>query len=86
MKKILILLCVIPFLAACEQIDTGNRGVKVKWGEVDMKAGSLPEGLYFYNMLTSTIVEMDTRILKFEGKTETYTKDVQQADAVLGYA
>ena len=79
MKKFLCLL-IIPFLSGCEQVDTGHRGVKTHFGEVDMKAGSIPEGLYFYNILTRSIAEMDTRILRWESKTETYTKDVQQAN------
>lgn len=80
MKKLLLVFLLLPLLAACEQVDTGYRGVKTTFGEVDMKAGSLPEGLYFYNIFTSSITEMDTRILKYEGKANTYTKDVQQAD------
>lgn len=68
------------FISACEQIDTGHRGVKTTFGEVDMQVGSMPEGLYFYNIFTSSIVELDTRILRLESKTNTYTKDVQQAD------
>ncbi len=80
MKRILLLLCLIPILAACEQIDTGHRGVKVTWGEVNIKDGSLKEGLYFYNPITSSIIELDTRTQRWEGKTNTYTKDVQQSD------
>lgn len=82
MKKLFLLLLLLPFLAACEQVDTGYRGVKTRFGKVDMQAGSLPEGLYFYNLFTESITEMDTRILKYEGKANTYTKDVQQADIV----
>ena len=70
-----------------ETVSTGHRGVKTHWNEVDMKAGSLPEGFYTYSPISEDIVEMDTRIQKWEGKTNTYTKDVQQADVsfVLNY-
>jgi prohibitin 2 len=39
----------------------------------------LGEGIYFYNPLTSHIVEMDTRVQRQDGETDTYTRDVQQA-------
>jgi prohibitin 2 len=35
--------------------------------------------LYFFNPITSNIVEMDTRVQRFDGETDTYTRDVQQA-------
>jgi regulator of protease activity HflC (stomatin/prohibitin superfamily) len=63
-----------------EVVDTGHRGVKVSFGEVDEKAGSLPEGLYFMNPFTTKIVEIDTRQQKWSDKVNTYTKDVQQGD------
>lgn len=80
MKKAIVILFVVPFLGACEQVDTGFRGVKTVWGEVDEKAGSLPEGLYFYNPITSSIKEVDTRVKAMRGDANTYTKDVQQAN------
>jgi prohibitin 2 len=81
MKHFLVLL-LLPVLAACgfEVVDTGHRGVKTTFGEVDMKAGSMPEGFYMYNPLTSSIREMDVRVKRLQNTTNTYTKDVQQAD------
>lgn len=66
-------------LQACgvKTIDTGHRGVKTRFGKV--VSDSLPEGLYFYNPVTSDMVEMDTRIQKWEADTQAYTRDVQQA-------
>jgi regulator of protease activity HflC (stomatin/prohibitin superfamily) len=86
----IVLLVLVTFgFSGCgvEQVDTGFRGVKTVWGEVDMKAGSLPEDLYFYNPISSRIIEMDTRIKRREFKLNTYTKDVQQANitAVANY-
>jgi prohibitin 2 len=78
-KKIALLLTAVA-LVACEQVDTGYRGVQTRFGEVDEKLGSMPEGLYFYNVFTSSVTEMDTRIQRLEGLANTYTKDVQQAD------
>jgi prohibitin 2 len=80
MKNIFFIVFPLFFLSACEQVDTGHRGVKTHFGEVNMKIGSMPEGLYFYNIFTDSITEMDTRTQRKEGKTETYTKDVQQAN------
>jgi len=56
-------------------IDTGHRGVKITFGKV--QGSSLPEGIYFYNPFTSSIVELDVRELTMEGTTKGYTKDVQ---------
>jgi prohibitin 2 len=58
-------------------VDTGQRGIKTRFGEVVSE--SLPEGLYFFNPFTSTIVEMDTRVQRVDAETDTYTRDVQQA-------
>lgn len=74
-------------LASCSitTVDTGHRGVKVRFGEV-IGVG-LPEGLYFVNPLTTHIEPIDTRLLKWESTTQAYTRDVQQADVgfVLNY-
>ncbi len=78
MKKIILLLPLL-LLSACgfEIVDTGHRGVETNMGKVVSE--SLPEGLYFYNPLTSNIVEMDVRTQKWRDETQAYTKDVQQA-------
>lgn len=56
-------------------IDTGHRGIKTVFGKVEEQ--SLPEGLYFYNPLTSNIAELDVRETRMEQTTDAYTKDVQ---------
>jgi regulator of protease activity HflC (stomatin/prohibitin superfamily) len=58
-------------------VDTGHRGIKTRFGEVVSE--SLPEGIYFFNPVTSAIVEIDTRVQRQDGETDTYTRDVQQA-------
>ena len=74
-----IVAIVVLSFAGCgiKVVDTGQRGIKTRFGEVVSE--SLPEGLYFFNPITSTIVEMDTRVQRFDGETDTYTRDVQQA-------
>jgi prohibitin 2 len=76
---IAIVAIVVVSVAGCgiKVVDTGQRGIKTRFGEVVSE--SLPEGLYFFNPITSTIVEMDTRVQRFDGETDTYTRDVQQA-------
>lgn len=56
-------------------VDTGHRGIKTRFGEV--VSGPLPEGFYFYNFFTTTIVEMDTRVQKWNRETLCYTADIQ---------
>jgi regulator of protease activity HflC (stomatin/prohibitin superfamily) len=58
-------------------VDTGHRGIETRFGKV--VGESLPEGIYFFNPITNTIVEMDTRVQRQDGETDTYTRDVQQA-------
>ena len=80
-KKIIIgavavaLLGSVSFLGF-EQVNAGYRGIKLVWGKVVSE--SLPEGLYFYNPISSNIVTMDTRLQKRTTRLETYTKDIQQ--------
>ena len=59
-----------------EQVNAGHRGIKLVWGKV--VSNSLPEGLYFYNPISTNIVTMDTRLQKKTTRLETYTKDIQQ--------
>lgn len=77
--KNFLLIGIALTLSACgfQTVDTGHRGVETRFGKVVSE--SLPEGLYFYNPFTSDLVEMDTRILKWDSHTMAYTKDVQQA-------
>ncbi|MCI5071691.1 prohibitin family protein [bacterium] len=58
-------------------VDTGHRGVKTRFGKV--VGEPLDEGLYFYNPITTKIQDLEVRVLKLSGETQTYTKDVQQA-------
>lgn len=78
MKKLLLILTVFA-LSGCgvHTVSTGHRGVKVSFGKVESEP--LPEGLYFVNPFTTSIEELDTRILRYDGQTEAYTKDVQEA-------
>ena len=78
--SVLALLGSISFLGF-SQIDAGFRGVKLTWGKV--VSDSLPEGLYFYNPISTSMVAIDTRLQRAKIKLETYTKDIQQATMTL---
>lgn len=80
MKKLFLIVLALFAMSACTQVHTGHRGVQVRFGEVDMKLGSLPEGLYTYNPFTTSIFQLDIRTQKAAGVANTYTKDIQQAD------
>ncbi len=62
-------------------IDTGYRGVKTRFGEVIGEP--LPEGIYFYNPITTEIKQIDTKVQRNTMQMSTYTKDVQQADLTV---
>jgi regulator of protease activity HflC (stomatin/prohibitin superfamily) len=74
-----VIAIVVVSVAGCgiKVVDTGHRGIKTTFGKVVSE--SLDEGIYFYNPITSNIVEMDTRVQRQDGETDTYTRDVQQA-------
>jgi len=76
---IAIIAVAVLSVAGCgiKVVDTGQRGIKTRFGQVVSE--SLPEGLYFFNPFTSQIVEIDTRVQRTDGETDTYTRDVQQA-------
>jgi prohibitin 2 len=76
---ILAIAIFVVSVAGCgiKVVDTGHRGIETRFGRV--VSDSLPEGLYFFNPFTSQIQEMDTRVQRQDGETDTYTRDVQQA-------
>lgn len=78
MKKVLSVLLASVMLSACgfEVVDTGNRGIQVRLGEV--VGEPLPEGLHFYNPITSDIKEYKVREENFSSQTTIFTKDTQQ--------
>jgi len=67
-------------LTACgfEIVDTGHRGIKTRFGEV--VGEPLPEGMHFYNPVTSGIREYAVREEKWADKTAIFTKDTQRVD------
>lgn len=67
-------------LCSCgiEQIDEGYRGVRKTWGKVE--GDPLVPGLYFYNPISSSIIELDVMEHKLEGASSCFTGDTQKVD------
>ena len=79
MTRIVVLIMLTAVLSGCgiHTVDTGHRGIKTSFGQVE--GPPLTEGLYFVNPFTTSIQQMDVRIQRWDGKTEAYTRDVQEA-------
>jgi prohibitin 2 len=63
--------------ASMETVDNGHRGMKVSFGKVDDEL--LTPGLAFVNPFTTKVVQMNIQTDKWEGESQAYTRDVQQA-------
>lgn len=74
---ILVLLGISIFFGGFQTIDAGERGIKVRFGEVVSE--TLPEGLYFKLPFVDTILTFDTKVNSTPLEEYVYTKDVQQA-------
>lgn len=77
MKKLIYIIALLGLASCGEIIDSGHRGVEVKFGKVSNKV--LTEGFYFYFPFTTSIKEIDARVQKLVVDSETYTKDIQTA-------
>ncbi len=80
MRNIILVAMSLTFLSGCSVIETGSRGLKVRFGKIVSEP--LPEGLYFYNPITTKVVQLDCRELKWESKTNTYSKDAQVVEVL----
>lgn len=76
LKNIGLISLVAISLAACSQVDNGTRGVEVFNGRATAVHS---EGLVWYFPVTTDIILMDVKTLKWTSETIAYTKDVQQA-------
>lgn len=75
--NIIVILAIGLILSACgvEQVDEGYRGVKTHWGKVTGEP--LTPDLYFYNPISSDIMELSVLEEKMEGTEQAFTKDNQ---------
>ncbi len=74
------LLFAIGSVKSCKVVDPGERGVKVRLGEVQPEV--YDEGLHFKLPFIEDIKKVDIKTHKLQHKTNVYTKDIQQAEAV----
>ncbi|MDI1229206.1 MAG: prohibitin family protein [bacterium] len=65
------------FLSTVIVVDAGHTGVKKTLGKVDKDA--YPPGVYIVVPVMSSITQLDNRVMRLDGDTSVYTKDVQQA-------
>lgn len=79
-KNLIFVALTLTFLSGCSVVETGSRGLKVRFGKII--SDPLPEGLYFYNPITTKVVQLDCRELKWESKTSTYSKDAQVVEVL----
>lgn len=77
MKQLFALIIMSLMFTSCgfEIVDPGHVGVKVQMGEI-VESG-LTEGMHFHMPLISSVKEVDTRLQRWDAKTTTFTKDVQ---------
>ena len=75
-SALVVFVIISLFFMGFKQVDAGHRGIKLVWGKV--ASDSMPEGLHFYNPISSNVVVMDVRLQKKKIRLETYTKDIQQ--------
>jgi regulator of protease activity HflC (stomatin/prohibitin superfamily) len=71
-----ILITISIILNSFKLVDTGNRGIEVRFGRVIEK--SLSEGFYFFNPVTSKIIEYPVKEQAISSRTIVFTKDTQQ--------
>ena len=64
-----------------QTIENGHRGMAVRFGKV--VSDSMPPGLEFVNPFTTRIVQMNIQTNKWDGESQAYTRDVQQAKVLF---
>ena len=62
-------------IGGCTQVDAGNLGVVMKWGEIQDLA--LQEGIHFRTPVKTQIVNISTRVHKMEASATASSKDLQ---------
>jgi len=77
MAVIAVLVLIFAFSSATV-VDPGHRGVRITLGKVS--PAPLEEGLHFKVPMLQQIQQLDVRTLRWADVTQSYTKDVQQAD------
>lgn len=69
------MLALVLLLSGCSVVDTGHRGIKTHFGQIEGEP--LPEGLQWYNIFTESIYDFDVRQQKLTTAESCYTFDTQ---------
>lgn len=86
MKRLAVIFAML-FLAACGQVDPGERAVFVTWGV--MHQTCYAPGFYWYNPIATNMDDLNVQVRAFTmTKMSAATKDIQEvhADVVVNYA
>lgn len=62
-------------LTGCTQVNAGNLGVIIKWGEI--QTDPLPEGIYFRTPIKTQIINISARVHKILASSTASSKDLQ---------
>lgn len=73
--KSLSLVLLLVGVTGCTQVDAGNLGIVMKWGEIQDVA--LQEGIHFRTPVMTQIVNMSTRVHKMEASATASSRDLQ---------
>ena len=84
MKKYLIGLFLTLFLVGCGQVDNGERGLYVKWGEAQDEV--LSEGVYLYNPISTSLITIDTKEKIWSDTITSFSSDVQEVKITFNIA
>lgn len=80
MKRIIMAIAalfVVPMLAGCGSVDTGNVGLYNRFGKIDDAVAT--EGVYAVNPFTTKLENMSVQTTPWKADTKVYTKDIQTA-------
>jgi regulator of protease activity HflC (stomatin/prohibitin superfamily) len=73
---VLVIIAIIS-AASVQIVDSGHRGVLLRWSAVDTSVPPLEEGLHFVTPFSDKVVNMEVRTLKFVKATSGASKDLQ---------
>ncbi|TFH32902.1 MAG: hypothetical protein E4H00_00310, partial [Myxococcales bacterium] len=62
--RVLVAGVLLAGVTGCTQVDAGNLGIVMKWGEIQDVA--LQEGIHFRTPVKTQIINMSTRVHKME--------------------
>lgn len=83
-KLLVASIVVVLTLSSCGQVDNGERGLWVTWGETQDEV--MTEGVYFYNPLSTSLVTVDTKEMIWSDQITAFSSDVQEVKITFNLA